>query len=449
MSRTKDLEYFCDGIAEEITNVLSHRRDLKVVARTSAFQFKGSIPDVRTVGRTLDVRTILEGSVRTDGEKLRVTTQLVDATDGYRLWGERFDRTLDDVFTVQDEIAEAVANSLQLRATDRDAAFDPGERDVQAYDLLLKGKHYWNKRTEADLRRSGDCYLAALERDPSYAQAYAALAQAYVTLGLYGADMPKEVMPKARSAAERAVDIGGRSSVTLATLGCIDATHGWSWQRAEQNFLDAIALNPGYPVAHQWYGINCLVPLGRFDDAAAELRQALDYDPLSPVICASAGANSYFARRYDAALEEFEEADQRDASLALTAYFLGLTLTEMGRYNQALEKLTQAKRLSGGSPEMVAAGGYASARAGDADGARSALGELVAMSAERYVSSSLFAQIHAGLRNTTTALDWLEKGLEERAVELAFLAVRPVFDELRHEPRFGAVRDALGLSPTS
>ena len=182
---------------------------------------------------------------------------------------------------------------------------------------------------------------------------------------------------------------------------------------------------------------------------AAELRQALDYDPLSPVICASVGANSYFARRYDDAVEEFEEADQRDASFALTHYFLGLTLTEMGRYDEALEKLTQAKRLSGGSPEMVAAVGYASARAGDVDRARDALEELIAMSAERYVSSSLFAQVHAGLGDTTAALDRLEKALDDRAVELVFLAVRPVFDELRDEPRFRAVRDALGLMPTA
>jgi TolB-like protein/Flp pilus assembly protein TadD len=449
ISPDRNLEYFCDGIAEEIINALTTVAGLRVVASGSAFKSHGKAHDVRLVGSMLNVGTVLEGSVRASGNRLRVISRLTDAADGHQLWSERFDRSLDDIFEVQDEIARAAVKALGVRLTagTQHGAVAPGTpstRDLDAYKAYLKGRHYWNTRTEHGLHRSATYFQAAVEQDPGYADAYAGLAEAQATLGLYGVLAPHDVMPRARTAAQSAIDILDTLSSPFATLGCVAAVYDWAWADAERHYRRAIALNPDQAAAHHWYAINHLVPLGRFDEAAAALRRAVDADPLSTPIRVSVGLTHYFAHDYAKAEGELRDSFELDAGSATARLFLGLTLVEMGRFDDAVRELETAKQLSG-SPEMTAALGYACARARAVDRAAEALGELTTLAERRYVSASLIAQLHAGLGDTAAALDWLDRAVDAHAADLGWLNVRPVFAGLRSEPRFKAVLARLGL----
>jgi serine/threonine-protein kinase len=445
MNREKNLEYFCDGISEEIINALTKVRGLRVAARTSAFQFKGKAEDLRRVGATLNVGTILEGSVRATGNRLRIIAQLIDATSGYHLWSERFERNLEDVFVVQDEIAAAVARTLRVRLTAGTLTASSSTTNFEAYTLFLKGRHHWNKRTENGLMKSVAYFQQALDRDPGYAQAYVGLAEAHVTLGTYGALPPNEVMPRARAMAQEAMKLVDSSPEVFTSLGCIGALYDWAWPEAEQHFRRAIDLNPQYPTARQWYAINLLVPQQRFVEAAAQLKIAAELDPLSLAIGTSEGLTAYFARHYRDAVNELGRTLELDADFAIARLFLGHAYTELSKHDEAIHALETVTRLSTKSPEMVAGLGYACGRAGHVDRARTALGELAAMAATRYVSSSLHAQIYAGLGDTPAAVQWLERAHAERATDLAWLGVRPVFDGLRSDAQFLQLCEKIGI----
>ena len=447
LSPGRSLDYFCDGLAEEIIDALTRVPELRVVARGSAFKFRGAVDDVRQVGSLLNVATVLRGSVRVGDNKVRVVPQLIDAVDGGQLWSQRFDRDLHDIFKVQEEIATAAVRALgiQLRnGREGDTEFErvARSRDLESYMMYLKGRHYWNRRTETALLKSVEYFLAAVERDPAYAEAHAGLAEAYATLGLYGASSPHEIMPKARAAAERASGIAPNLSSPYVTSACIAAVYDWAWRDAEALYRRAIKVNPDDPAAHHWYAINYLVPLRRFDQASEELQRAVDADPLSMPIRVSVGLLSYFKHQFAEAERDLRDSLALDAGWGIARHFLGLTLVEMARYDAAVREIEMAIQLSP-SPEKTAALGYAFARAGNVDRARQALGELLTLSNERYVSPSLVAQVHAGLGETLPAVDWLEKASAARALDLAWLSMRPVFDGLRAEPRVTAIVAAI------
>jgi tetratricopeptide (TPR) repeat protein len=252
-------------------------------------------------------------------------------------------------------------------------------------------------------------------------------------------------MPRARAEAQRALETFGASPGALATLGCVQAVYDWAWSEAEQSFRQAIEAGRGAPSPHHWYAINYLVPLGRFAEADRHLRQALDADPLSAPISASVGLRSYFAHQFEQALDEFSKTLAFESSFSAAHFFVGLSLAELGRYDAALAEIDAAVRLSGGSPEMVAAIGYVAAKAGMIDRAREALGALERLAGARYVSPSLIAQVHTGLGHADDALDWLERARDGKAADLAWLAVRPVFDTLRAAPRFQAIQASMHL----
>ena len=410
------------------------------MGRSSTFAFKGSARSAQEVGATLGVASVLEGSVRASGDALRVISRLVDASDGGQIWSERFDRRLDDVFAVQDEIAGAVAAALGFRAQHGSpaAAVPLGRsrtRDGEAYTMCLKGRYCWNQRTEAALRKAAEYFRAAVERDPMYAEAHAGLGEALTTLGLYGVSPPREVMPAARQSAFRATALDPNLSAAHAVVGCVTAVYDWNWVDAEATYKHAIHLDPDAPAAHHWYAINFLVPLGRFEEAAKELRRAARADPLSMPVRMSVGLMNYFAHHFAQAERDLRECLDIDAGAAAARLFLGLSLVEMGQPDAAIRQLEMARDLSP-SPEMAAALGYAYAYANQTDRARHELDHLVKLSAERFVSPSLVAQVHAGLGETSNALDWLEKAMHLRSSDLAWLATRPVFDTLRTDPRF-------------
>jgi len=451
MSPSKDQECFCEGMTDELINALAQISGLRVAARTSAFQFKGQSRDMRRIGDALNVATILDGSVRKDGNRLRITVELICSTDGYHLWSQRFDRDLVDVFAVQDEIAGSVVSMLKgrLAADSRTALVAPHRHDLDAYGFYLEGRYHWNKRTEDELKKSVGCFEHAIDRDPGYAQAYAGMADAYITLGTYGAMRPKDVMPRAKGALERALEIDTGLGEAYTCRGCVRAVYDWSWSDAERDFRRAIELRPSYPTAHHWYAINHLVPVGRFDEATEELRHALDLDPLAIAIKTSAGMKCYFAGQYDDAVRELSKTIELDGSFGMARFFLGATYTEMSRYPEAFAELEAAIRLSGRSPEILAALGYLHGVSGDINGAQGILDELRRLADVRYVSPALLAQVHVGIGERAEALDRLEEAHAERAADLAWLNVRPVFASLRDEPRFAALLNAMRLSPSS
>jgi tetratricopeptide (TPR) repeat protein len=309
----------------------------------------------------------------------------------------------------------------------------------------MKGRHYWNKRTEEGLRHSVEHLKRALELDPRYALALAGLADSYVTLGIYGAAPPREVMPLAKAAAEHALALDERLAEALAGRGCVRALFDWDWTGAEADFKRGIEINPRHPTAHQWYAINCLAPQGRFQDAWAALARARELDPVSPAINATAGLLHYFEREYERAVDECRTVLEMDAGFALAHYFLGLAYSAQGRHDEALSTLREAVRLSAESPEAVAALSHACGAAGRRGAAAEVLAQLQASAERRYVSPVLVAQAYTGIGDLAAAFGWLAKGRDVRAAELAWLAVRPVFDPLKADDRFAALCREIGV----
>jgi serine/threonine-protein kinase len=372
----------------------------------------------------------------------------VDAEQGYQVWAERFDRELDDIFAVQDEIARAVVRGLQLgsSATALTVRLGAGTSSVDAYTRYLKGRHHWNRRTESDLETSVAYFEEALALDPDYAEAHAALAESFVTLGLYGARDPASVMPRARDSAARALERSPILADAQGTMACVDAVYGWDWAAAERSFKRAIGANPNASRARHWLAINCLAPLGRFDEARGQLALALEVDPLSPAVAVTVGLTHYLARQNDEAIAELERSIALHPDFAIARLFLGFAHVAAGRHDDAQRELEMAHQLSHGSPEVISGLGYAAGRRGDAPAAKVHLDALVARSAERYTSPTLVAQIFTGLGERDDALTWLERARDVRAADLTWLAVRPVWDPLRSSARFKALLDALNLA---
>src|SRR5262245_49347523 len=447
MSRHKDLDYFAEGISEEITNALTRIPGLRVAARTSAFQFLGRAEDIRRVGDVLNVETVLEGSVRAAEGRLRVLAQLSNTTTGFQLWSERFEQPFENVFAVQDAIAEAVVRTLRVQLGADDEVRSTPSNNLEAYTSYLKGRHLWNKRTEPDLLKSLSFFRTALRYDPEYALAHAGLADAYATLGIYGALSPADVAPKAREAAQSALSLSDHMPEALTALGCLAAVYDWNWTEAERLFRQAIEVNQNYLTAHHWLALNVLVPLRRFQEAEEELRHALVRDPLSRAVTTSVGMAAYYSDRYTDAIDGFTRTLELDDAFPLAHAFLAQAYTELGRHDEAVVSAEAAMRLSGANPEIHAAAAYVYGRAGDTPRARTLLDGLVALAQSRYVSASLLAQAGVAVSDVTTTLDRLEQAYEQRSADLVWIAVRPVFSTLRSEPRFHALCERMRLSP--
>jgi tetratricopeptide (TPR) repeat protein len=353
------------------------------------------------------------------------------------LLSERYDSSLTDVFEIEDELTKKVSERLRVVLFSIPAvpAVAAPTSNVDAHDLYLKGRYEWNRRSEDGLKRSVDHFSQAVARDPEYAPAHAGLADAYVTLSVYGALRPADAMPLALDAAERALAIDPKSAEAHTARSCVRAMYMWDWH-GEEGFLQALELEPSNPVPHHWYATNYLMPLSRFGDARLHLNSALDLDPLSTAVRASVGLLLYFERRYDETAAQLLDTIARDPESGIARYFLALAFTELGRFDDALAELRKAKALVGQSPEMDGALGYALARAGRSEEARDVLGDLTRLSAERYVSPVLPAQIAAGLGDADDVFRYLEQAFELRATELAWLAVRPTFDGVHADPRF-------------
>jgi TolB-like protein/Tfp pilus assembly protein PilF len=440
LSADPEAEYFSDGITEEIIGVLSHVAALHVAARTSCFAFKGKDADVRRIGRELGVRTVLEGSVRQSGRRIRIHAQLVDVVTGYQLWSERYDRELEDVFAVQDEIARSIAETLEPRLTGGRAAELPERttRDVEAYDLYLKGRHFWKPRR---MRQAIECFEAAVARDPKYADAYTALAESYSVWGFYGGISSWEAYARARAAAERAQELTPDSAAVHLSLGVIEHYYGWDVAREERELRLALDRDPKLSDASFWLTL-CLSVTGRASEALEVGRRLVAREPHSADARAALAWGYAGRRRYAEALPDMEAAVRLGPDAAFALWSLGLAQQQTGAVADAVVTLERAVAVTQREHcyEIALLGG-ALAAGGRTTEARALLAELGAR--REYVPPYDVALLLAALGEREAALSSLERAYEERNALLWFRIHLPAFDPLRGEPRWIALSEKL------
>ncbi len=443
MSPERDQEYFCDGMAEELINALVKVEGLRVAALTSSFQFKGKDLDVREIGRQLNVGTVLEGSVRKSGNRLRVTAQLVSVSDGYHMWSERYDRELEDVFLIQDEISEAIAGSLRLQfsGTGEKRPGDHRTENLEVYNLYLKGRYYWNKRSLDNFRKSIEYFKQAIELDPGYAPAYAGLADCYAMLENRPAS---ESMPEAREAALKALELDSGLAEAYATLAWISFQYDWDLMAAMGSFRKALALNPNYATAHQWYGL-FLLSLGRGDEALQEVARARQLDPLSIIINSAIGVVNLYMRRLDEAEKEVKKALEMNPDFAPARIMLGWVCEMKGDYEDAVGHMV--KGLSGYGYKEVAQALEEGFETGGRDGALRGWRAALLADPDKYGSPmASAAEVSAKLGEFDEAFDLLEKAFEKREGEMTFLRVSPAFEPMYDDPRFKDILRRMGFS---
>lgn len=445
LSPDPENEYFADGMTEEIINALAQLKDLHVAARTSSFAFKGRSADLADVGEKLKVTTVVEGSVRKAGNRLRVTAQLVNVADGYHLWSERYDRELDDVFAVQDEIATAIAKRLEvtLGSAAGEPLVQPPTENLEAYHLYLKGRHLWNKRG-AGLRAGLELFEQALQLDPDYALAQAGVADAYTLLAFYGFMRPADAMPRAKTAARRAVALAPDLAEAYNALAFISLTHDRDWQAAASGFARALDCNPNLVAAHYWRASYLWGIERRFDEAIAEARHATDLDPLAPYPAVQLGLCLLVARRYDEAILALRRGVELDATSFLAHHYLGVAYRTHNMLAEAIAALETAAALSGRHPWPVGALCSAYAAAGRPADAQALHDELAERSRRGYVQPSAFAMLYAQLERIDEAFEHLERAVAERDPIVCFVNVWPEIDPLRDDPRYQAIVRAVG-----
>jgi serine/threonine protein kinase/Tfp pilus assembly protein PilF len=437
LSADKEQEYFCDGMAENIISALTHVEGLRVVARTSAFSFRGKEMDIREIGRKLNVGTLLEGSVRKAGNRLRITTQLVNAADGYHLWSEKYDRNVEHVFAIQDEISLAIVDKLKVKLLKEEKAklVKHFTDNQEAYNLYLKGRYFWNRRYEGGLQKGIECFQQAIEKDPLYALAHAGTADCYAVLGHYGWLHPKEAYPRARAAAEKALEIDDTLAEAHASMGWILTFYDWDWAAAENEFRRALDLNPKYATGHEWYAVH-LGNIGRLDEAIAEVRRALELEPLSLIINAVEGLAYTWLRQYDKAIDKCRKTLEMDPDFLLAHLFQAWAYAAKGMWEETIKAAQKAVTLSGESPFALWTLGTSYAMSGQENQALKMLDRLDELSKQRYVSPYCKAMIYLGLGNMDRAFEYLEKAYLERESFLATINNLPFFDSLRSDPRF-------------
>ncbi len=441
LSANKESEYFSDGLTEELIHALTKVPGMRVVAWNSAEQLRGRQQDLAAIRQRLHVGAALTGSVRMAGPELRVRAQLIDTETGVYLWSETFDRQVEDVFAIQEEIARAIVRTLRVRLAGgrEEAPVGRGRSTISSYDWYLKGRHFLRRRTPEDLQRSVDCFASAVAADESSALAHSGLADACTLLVDYGLLHPAEGMPKAKAAASRAIALDPQLGEAHASLALIRGLYDWEWEDAEFLYQSAIALNPGYATAHYWLALDHYAILGRFDEARAEIDLALQLDPLSSIFRDGRPYLLMLERRYEEAAVLLGELIRDDPSFYKGYTSLGRVHAQTGQYPDALAMLQKGRSLAGDVPNILAAMGQVHGLAGDAPRARGLLAELEAMGRRIYVPATCFAVVHLGLRDYGRALEWLETGCRQKDLPLAGLKVHPLYDPLRAEPRFQAL----------
>jgi TolB-like protein/Tfp pilus assembly protein PilF/predicted Ser/Thr protein kinase len=440
LSEDSDNTYFADGIQEEILTRLAKIGDLKVISRSSTRDYQRKPRNLADIAKQLGVANILEGSVRKAADRVRVNVQLINAQTNSHLWAETYDRKLTDVFEVETDIAKTIADSLNAKLTrsERQAIAVRPTANPEAYELYLKGRFLWNKRTGADMRKAIDYFNHAIAKDPNYALAYAALADCYDLLHEYSDLSPKESYPKAKAAAIKALELDDTLGEAHTSLAYSLVNYDWDWRSAEREYQRAIQLNPNYATAHQWYA-ECLSMLGRHSEAIAEINKAHELDPLSLIINQGVGGKYLYARRYDEAMAQFHRTLELYPHFPPTHQRLGWCYAQKHMYDEAIAEMQKAVELSGNSTQMIAALGWAYAAAGRRDMAQGIVAELERRSTESYVDPYFVATIFAALGEKDEAFALLNKACEERSYWMPWINIDPQLDNLRSDSRLEAL----------
>jgi len=446
LSENKDQSYFCDGLADELINRLTNIESLRIPARTSSFSFKGKELGIQEIGKELNVEMVLEGSLRKAGNKLRITAQLVNVSDGFPIWSEKYERDEGDIFLLQDEISLAIVDRLKVKllGEEKEKIVKRHTENLEAYNLYLQGRYFWNKRTPEGLKKSVDYFEQAIKKDPGYALAYAGLADSYITIGDWNLLPSKEVFPKARAAVLKALEMDDELAEAHNALAAIKKYYDWDWPGAEKEHKRAIELNPNYPTAHQWYA-EFLFAMARFDEAIAESKRAQELDPLSPIIFYSGGAAFYFSRQYDKAIEQFKKALNLDPAFPNAHGYIGLCYLQKGMVKDAIAELQEDMISEGIGPEIIAEAQNVYATSGIKGAFQMYLDYQMMISEQAYVDPLRIAELHAFLDEKDQAFEWLEKAYEQRSPMLVYVRVEPRFDNIRSDPRFKAILKKMNL----
>ena len=441
LSRDPDNAYFAEGIKDEILTRLAKVADLKVISRTSTQKYKSAPDNLRDIAKQLGVLNILEGSVQRAADQVRVTVQLINATTDAHLWAETYDRKLTDIFAVESDVAKTIADTLHAKLTgsEKSAIAKRPTADTEAYELYLKGRFFWNKRTGPDLRKAIAYFNQAIAKDPNYALAYAGLADAYVLLPPYGAASALESFPQAEAAAKKALELDDALAEAHTSLAQVLVSYDFDFEGSTREFERAIALNPNYATAHHWYGSGPPLSLGEFDRAIAELKRAQQLDPLSLIINADLGSGFVTARRYDDAIAQLRKTIEMDPHFYYAHWNLGEALELKGQLREAFAEYKKAAELND-DPLVLSLVAQAEAKLGQRDDARKILKQLEQLATRRYVGNYAFALVHIALGEKEKAIEDLEHAYRDRVgPDIALLKVDPMLDPLRGDPRFEAL----------
>jgi len=452
LSVDREQDFFCESMAGDVINALTHVEGLRVAGRTSAFSFRNKEVDIREIGRKLNVKALLEGNVRKLGNKLRIMVQLINIVDGFHVWSDAYDRDIsglccpEDVFAIQDEISLAIVDKLKVKLLggEKEKIVKHHTEDLEAYDSYIRGRFFWNKRTEEGVKKAIVYFQQAIEKDPNYALAYAGLADSYIVLPDYSSISPKGLYPKANKAIQRALEIDGTLAEAHTSLAQIKF-RCWDWESSEREFQKAIELNPNYSTAHHWYALS-LMYTARFDEAIKEMRKAQELDPLSLVISRNDAVIFYYARRYDRALEKLNQTLEMDSSFSAAHGWLGRVHLQKSRYEEALREFKKERDISGRSdPLFEAWKGVAYQRLGRKSEAQQVLDDLLKQAEKGYVPPISLANLYFALGEKDKGFKWLDKAYEERDSTLLEIKGDPGFDSVRSDPRFATMLKKIGL----
>jgi serine/threonine protein kinase/Flp pilus assembly protein TadD len=446
MSVDQENEYFCDGLSEELINALSHIQDLRVAARTSAFAFKGKEIDIREIGKKLNVGTVLEGSVRKSGQRLRITAQLINVEDGCHIWSGQFDRGMKDVFDIQEEISLTIVDHLKLKLMkgEREKILKRPTEDHEAYNCYLKGRYFWYRRYEKGMQRGLQYFQQAIEIDPDYAMPHVGIADTFGLFGLFGFLPPRQAFSRAKAAAKKALEIDPELAEAYASLGWIAVWYDWDWPAAESHFLKAIQMKPEYALAHHWRGVY-LSSMGQFDESIREMQKACELEPLEPVNPAHLGMALYMARRFDESMEAVRKVMESDPDFWLAYWYCSGNLLAKKMWGEAIATLRKLVELTQGSALALSTLGFAYGLGGMKDEAFKILERLEGLSKDRYVGSFWGALVWMGLGERNMVLENMEKAHLEREPFLACLKTWPLLDCFRSEPGFQTLLKKMNL----
>ena len=447
-SADPNAEYLSDGITESVINSLSQLADIRVISRSSAFRYKAKNVNPRTAARELGVRAVVTGRLIQRGDNLSLSAELIDTRDDRQLWGEQYNRKLADILSVQEDISREISEKLRMRLTGEEKARlakRPTE-NTEAYQLYLKGRYYWNKRTADGLNKAVEYFQQAIEKDPSYALAYAGLGDSYSLMSFYDVLSPADTFPQAKAAVTKALEIDSRLAEAHTSLAYIRMSYDRDHREAEAEFRRAIELNPNYVTAYHWYAL-FLANLGRIEQAKAEIQRAMQVDPLSLIVNDAYAIILYMAREYDRALEQYRKTLEMDPNFLPSRREIGMVYRQQGEYEKAIIEFQKARQLAPNDIHLVGWLGHAYALRGKRTEAQKLLEELGERSRSGYVPAYSWGVIYTGLGNKDEAFAWLKKACDERDSWVVKLKVDPSFDSLRSDPRYKDLLRCIGLAP--